>query len=275
MPSTPLSLPLIVEPEQLEPLLGHPGLTLVDLCHPEQYDRAHIPGAIHVHPGETQWGMPPAPGLLPSAERLRQLADRLGLSDDNWLVIYDDEGGGWAGRMIWLLDSIGFHRYSYLNGGLIAWHQEGRPLDDQPNPGHQGRAPFELQLDPAPTATLDYLLSRLGAPDLAIWDARSPAEYQGERLTALRAGHIPGAVNLEWTQAMDPARGYRLKTDERLWRMLQPLGISPDKEVITHCQTHHRSGLTYLVAKHLGFTRIKAYAGSWSEWGNHPETPIA
>ena len=56
--------------------------------------------------------------------------------------------------------------------------------------------------------------------------------------------------------------------------VLQSLGITPDKEVVTHCQSHRRSGFTYLVAKALGYPRVKAYAGSWSEWGNHPDTPV-
>jgi len=269
------SLPLILEPAELEPLLGHPDLVLVDLCRPDQYISAHLPGAVHVSPAETQRGVPPAPGLLPFPERLQQLVERLGLRSDSWVVVYDDEGGGWAGRMLWLLDSIGFQRYSYLNGGLIAWAQEERPLTQElPEAAQTSQPLFQTSLREEPTATLDYILGRLGAADLAIWDARSPGEYFGNQVTARRAGHIPGAVNLEWTQAMDPSRGYRLKSDDRLRTMLTQLGITPEKEVITHCQTHHRSGLTYLVAKHLGYPRVKAYAGSWSEWGNHPETPI-
>lgn len=267
-------LPLIIEPAELEPLLGHPNLVLVDLCRPDQYVSAHLPGAIHISPVETQRGMPPAPGLLPAPERIQQLIDRMGLTDDKWVVVYDDEGGGWAGRMLWLLDSIGFQRYSYLNGGLIAWAQEERPLTYEIPAQVRTPATFRPQLDEQHTASLDYLLGRLGAADLAIWDARSPGEYYGTQVNALRAGHIPGAVNLEWTQTMDPSRGYRLKSDDRLRTMLTQLGITPDKEIITHCQTHHRSGLTYLIAKHLGYPRVKAYAGSWSEWGNHPETPI-
>src|SRR5690606_20256032 len=79
-------LPLILEPSELEPLLGHPRLVLVDLCRPDQYVSAHLPGAIHVSPAETQWGQPPAPGLLPSLTQLQHLVERLGLGDDSWAV---------------------------------------------------------------------------------------------------------------------------------------------------------------------------------------------
>ena len=66
----------------------------------------------------------------------------------------------------------------------------------------------------------------------------------------------------------------RFKTDEELQGLLTPLGVTPDKEVITHCQTHHRSAHTWLVLKHLGYERIKGYPGSWSDWGNNDELPV-
>ncbi|EPN57813.1 bifunctional thiosulfate sulfurtransferase/phosphatidylserine decarboxylase, partial [Pseudomonas syringae pv. actinidiae ICMP 18807] len=132
--------------------------------------------------------------------------------------------------------------------------------------------PVALTLHDEPTATREYLQSRLGADDLAIWDARAPTEYSGEKVVAAKGGHIPGAVNFEWTAGMDKARNLRIRQD--MPQILQDLSITPDKEVITHCQTHHRSGFTYLVAKALGYPRVKAYAGSWGEWGNHPDTPV-
>ncbi|TMO73445.1 thiosulfate sulfurtransferase, partial [Pseudoalteromonas sp. S3776] len=103
------------------------------------------------------------------------------------------------------------------------------------------------------------------------WDARSAGEYRGEKVFSQRAGHIPGAVNLEWTLAMDHERNLRIRSD--IADILEQLGITRDKNVITHCQSHHRSGFTYLVGKSLGFS-IRAYDGSWSEWGNLPDTPI-
>ena len=118
------------------------------------------------------------------------------------------------------------------------------------------------------------LLERLGSLDLAIWDARSAAEYSGEKAFSKRGGHIPGAVNLEWTQTMDRDRGLRLLPLTTLRSRLQQLGIDDSKQVVTHCQSHHRSGLTYLVAKLLGLS-VQAYPGSWSQWGNDPNTPIS
>ncbi|WP_339080231.1 rhodanese-like domain-containing protein [Pseudomonas sp. TMP9] len=263
-------LPLLIEPAQLASRLQAPELILLDLTSQARYSAGHIPGAHFVDPKRTQLGLPPAPGLLPSLEQLEQLFSDLGHHPNAVYVVYDDEGGGWAGRFIWLLDVIGHRHYHYLDGGVLAWQAENRELSTAvPSASSQA---VHLSIDAAPTATREYLQSRLGAADLAIWDARSPSEYSGEKALAQKAGHIPGAINFEWTVGMDPARALRIRQD--LQAQLNTLGISADKEIITHCQTHHRSGFTYLAAKILGYPRVKAYAGSWGEWGNHPDTPV-
>ncbi|RRV14171.1 sulfurtransferase [Stutzerimonas xanthomarina] len=264
------NLPLVIEPADLAARLDAPELILVDLTSAARYAEGHLPGARFVDPKQTQLGQPPAPGLLPDIAQLQRLFGALGHRHDAVYVVYDDEGGGWAGRFIWLLDVIGHHHYHYLNGGLHAWLGEARPLTQQIPEAAPGLP--NLTLDPAPIATRSYIESRLGADDLVIWDARSPAEFRGEKLFAARGGHIPGAINFEWTAAMDRARDLRIRDD--IAEQLEALGIVPEKEVVTHCHTHHRSGLTYLLAKALGYPRVKGYAGSWSEWGNLPDTPV-
>ncbi|MCE4068770.1 thiosulfate sulfurtransferase [Pseudomonas nitroreducens] len=263
------ALPLVIEPADLASRLDAPELILVDLTSAARYAQGHIPGARFVAPARTQLGGP-APGLLPAKADLEALFGELGHNPDAVYVVYDDEGGGWAGRFIWLLDVIGHGNYHYVDGGLHAWLADDLPLSqDVPAPAG---GPLPLTLHDEPTATREYLQSRLGAADLAVWDARNPSEYSGQKVLAAKAGHVPGAVNFEWTAGMDPARALRIRTD--MPQILEDLGITKDKEVITHCQTHHRSGFTYLVAKALGYPRVKGYAGSWSEWGNHPDTPV-
>ena len=265
-------LPLLLEPEQLTDLLGNPELLIVDVCSPDSYARHHIPGAVHLAPGDLQSGMQPAPGSLPSVEKLTLMFSRIGLGSDRHVVAYDAEGGGWAGRLLWTLDVLGHTRYSYLNGGLVAWANEGHPLSDEPE--KPAPSSFTATIHPEPIAELDYVVDSLERDDAAIWDARSAEEYTGARVAAARAGHIPGAVNIDWVQLMDPQRNLRLRDLEQIRQQLQQAGLTPDKEIITHCQTHHRSGLAYLAMKLLGYPRIKGYDGSWAEWGNRADTPI-
>ncbi|UJJ30843.1 rhodanese-like domain-containing protein [Halopseudomonas maritima] len=263
------TLPLLIEPRDLALPIDARSTRLVDLCSTDQYLAGHIPGAVHLTPSRTT-SPAPRPGPLPGFAELQAIFSELGHHEDLHYIVYDDEGGGWAGRFIWMLDCIGHRHYSYINGGLKAWIEDGLALETAPNQVETSVP--QLRIDNSHTITLSSLLADLRNPDRVIWDARSPQEYRGEKVVASKGGHIPGAINFEWTAGMDPARGLRLHAD--LAEQLQQLGIVPDKEVVTHCQTHHRSGFTYLAAKILGYPRVKAYAGSWSEWGNHPDTPV-
>ena len=272
--SDALELPLLLEPEELAPVLGHPELLILDFTNPDIYSRAHVPGAIFVPYQHTVRGTPPTPGALPGEDHLSQLMSAIGLTPDKWVVVYDDEGGGWAGRFIWLLDAIGHSKYSYLNGGIHGWLAAQQTVSQEPvepNPSQ-----YSVTVNEA-SASVDknYLLANFDRDDLVIWDARSPQEYDGTRVNAQKGGHIPGAKNYEWTRAMDRERALKIRDQDTLISELAALGITKDKEVITHCQTHHRSGFTYLLGKVLGFQNIKAYPGSWSEWGNDPNTPVA
>lgn len=266
-----LNLPLIIEPEELELVIEHSDLMIIDLCQDQVYSQLHIPGAIHITPAELMCGIPPASGKLPSLESLNALFSRIGYNPDKHIVVYDDEGGGWAGRFIWTLDVIGHQHYSYLNGGLHAWHKEEHATDNQPVSVEP--KPQDLSIATVYIAEVDTILDSLDDPKVKIWDARSAEEYAGTKQASRRSGHIPGAINLDWLKTMDKTRNLRLLPLEQLAQTLQELGINPGDEIITHCQSHHRSGLTYLIAKALGHP-VKGYHGSWGEWGNLPDTPI-
>ena len=264
-----IELPLLIEPNDLAAQLEHPKLLIVDLCSDTNYSRGHIPGAVHVIPKELISGQPPAVGKLPTVAQLQQLFSRLGLSEDKHVIVYDDEGGGWAGRFIWTLDVIGHPHYSYLNGGLYSWVAEKLPLEATVNQSVE--TDYKVTINKSPIAEIDDILPHLEDPKLVVWDARTPAEYNGHKVLAAKGGHIPGAINCEWTQLMDREQQLRIRTDAA--EFLGQQGVTADKKIITHCQSHHRSGFTYLVGKVLGLS-IRGYHGSWSEWGNHPDTPV-
>ncbi|MCY3838734.1 MAG: rhodanese-like domain-containing protein [Gammaproteobacteria bacterium] len=246
------------------------NLLIAQVTSPDVYAAGHVPGAVHVAPADLVSGIPPATGQLPDRGALTALFRRIGYTHGAEVVTLDDEGGGWAGRLAWTLDIVGNRNWRYLDGGLNAWAAAGRPVDC--GPVRVSPSDVEVGIDTGPIAEADDLLGRLGDEDLVIWDCRSAAEFAGRRRTALRAGHIPGAVNLDWLDLMDDERNLRLVED--LEALLADYGVVRERDVITHCQTHHRSGLTYMAARLLGFPRIRAYHGSWSEWGNRPDTPV-
>lgn len=267
------TLPLLVEASELLANLNNEQLLIVDLCKKSVYQQAHLPHAVWVNGRDLVSGTLPAAGQLPSVEQLQQLFESIGLTANKHLVVYDDEGGAWAGRFIWTLDVIGHTHYSYLNGGLHAWLAAGYPIDN--TPVTVTRSTLKLSLQSHPQALLaDVLSYYANTTDYVLWDARSVEEYNGSRLLAMRGGHIPNAIHYEWNQALDKENSLKLRVLDEVKQELHHLGITSNKTVIVYCQTHHRSGLSYLVGKLLGLN-IKAYAGSWSEWGNLRDTPVA
>jgi thiosulfate/3-mercaptopyruvate sulfurtransferase len=237
------------------------------------YQELHIPGSVHLDYAALTSSSHPIHGLLPEPEHLQRVFSEHGIGNNTHVVAYDDEGGGNASRLLWTLHAMGHKHYSLLDGGLHAWANEGNPYSrDTTTPASTD---YQTNPDYRIVATRDYILDRLESPELILWDTRSRNEYLGISRFAQYPGHIPGAVNLDWLEVMDRQRNLRLKPETVLRQMLSDLGITRDKEVITYCQTHHRSSLTWFVLHYLGYERCRGYPGSWSDWGNQDDTPKA
>lgn len=266
------TLPLIIEPEALLSRLGDDGVLVIDVCKAGIYHHQHIPGAVHIEYPRLTASRPPVMGLLPDARHLADLFASIGLQPHHHVVAYDEEGGGKASRLLWTLDVIGHPGISLLNGGLQAWAREGHPVESAPvTPDNR---PYPVSIHHEMTADRGYIQTHLQDPAVQLLDARSLAEFTGADVRARRGGHIPGAVNVEWTRAIDQQKNLRLRPLPDLQALYEGAGLSRDKEVITYCHTHHRSAHTYIVLKWLGYPRVKGYPGSWSDWGNAADTPI-
>lgn len=270
------NLALLLTPLQLKDAIEQRprnSIIVVDLSSDENYQRGHIEGALHFPSGQLISGVKPAPGQLPSLEALQASLAALGFDGSQHLVAYDDQGGPWAGRFIWTLNLFGFENVSFLDGGIAAWLEAGFSTSQDVTKIDASQLQLEFKA-PLLAQQADVEAS-LDNADSAIWDARSPEEYSGEKVLAARGGHIPGAINYDWVKlhrSGDAAK--RLRPLAEIQGELNQLGLSADKNIITHCQTHRRSGLTYLVAKALGYQNVQAYPGSWSQWGNDQNTQI-
>lgn len=267
-----VKLPLIIEPSELKKHIDTDDVLIIDLSSPATYVQYHIPGAVFLN---YEWIVrveQPRMGLLPTEEQLNNVLGSLGLTADTHVVVYDDEGGGRACRFLWTLDVAGHKHFSLLNGGLQAWSNHGNKISSTisyPTP-----CEYQTEMNFEPVATRQYILDHLSDDNVVILDTRNPAEFNGSKVFAQRGGHIPGAVNIEWTDAIDKEHDMRLKPESELREMLENQGMTTDKTIVTHCQTHHRSAHTYIMLKSLGYKKIKGYPGSWSDWGNEPNTPI-
>jgi len=266
------ALPTVIAPESLAERLDDPRLLLIDLGREETYCRAHLPGALALDYASLVASRAPVGGLLPDAAQLGAVFSALGLGPDRHVVAYDDEGGGRAARLLWTLDVLGHPGASMIDGGIHAWAAAGCALVEAP--GVALPRDYPVSITGAGSAGADYILGRLRDPDFVTLDTRTTGEYQGSDRRAARGGHIPGAVHFEWLEAIDQERQLRLRSPVELRARLTALGVTPDKEVVAYCQTHHRSSHTYVVLKSLGYPRVRGYPGAWSDWGNRPDTPV-
>lgn len=265
-------LPLIVESDQLERVLGSKDLLLVDVGDEATYEQHHVPGAVHLDYENIIGMKPPATGLLPDDRQLSEVFSSLGISFETHVVAYDGENNSMATRLLWTLDAVGHRAFSLLDGGLPAWLSGGHLTETGVTPPNPTR--YRIESHGLARADKGYILEHLDDPSVVLLDTRSPAEFAGQDVRAARGGHIPRAVNMDWTLAIDGERYPRLRPADELRKLLEEVGVTPDKEVIVYCQTHHRSSHTYIVLKSLGYPRVRGYDGSWSEWGNDPKTPI-
>ncbi len=255
--------------KSLSSALKEKSMMVVQITEAMTYLKGHIPNALLVSPEEIM-GVPGAGvGKLPSLDRINDLLSKIGYHPDKTIVAYDDEGGGWAGRFLWVLDCVGHSSLGYLNGGLVAWRAQNLPIEK--NWPEVPVSKVQVELTTLPIASMDDVKSAIHDPQQLIWDARSKEEFAGLDQRTLRGGHIPSAFNLDWSILRDSKNHYCLPSN--LEQILRDKGLLSGKKIITYCQAHHRSGLSYLVGR-LFHLDIKAYDGAWIEWANRPDTPI-
>ena len=262
-----------IEPEQLEAIRNNENLIIIDLCKAKQYAQAHIPDAHFVHYADIVKIDKPVMGLLPDDENFSALLCSLGVTKKSLIVAYDDEGGGCAARFVWTLQVFGHETAVVLNGGLHSWANEGHPLDNN-TPDKPEASDYSLKKTHRYTANRAFIQTHLDDDNTVLLDARSLAEYNGDKKFAEKGGRIPGAIHYEWTESMDKNHNLRRLPAEEIQQRLDELGITKDKEIVCYCQSHHRSAYSWLVLKSLGYENVLGYPGSWSEWGNHADTPV-
>lgn len=275
MTESALNLGLLIEAEDLLPHLGHEKLRIVDLSRSSVHEQLHIPHAIHLKPHLLLRQEEQATGLLPDQAGLEALIRHLNISPEHHLVAYDDEGGAWAGRLIWNLHCLGFENASLLNGGIHAWLGAGLPTSSEAEPAQPVRQLAQVNLAQKNRHQIAYaqLLEKVQNKAAQIWDCRTEDEYAGLRLAARRGGHIPGALHFEWSTALNRENHLKLHPLQHTQQRLEQLGFNINEPVVVYCQSHHRSGLAYILGRLLGW-EIQAYDGAWSEWGNRPDSPV-
>ncbi|HEY6058157.1 MAG TPA: sulfurtransferase [Candidatus Limnocylindrales bacterium] len=241
------------------------------------FEQSHIPGAVGWN-----WTSQLSDGIrrdIAGRDDFSQLLSRSGIGPDTTIVLYGDNNNWFAAWAYWQLKLYGHRDARILDGGRKYWLDHGLPLStDVASHAETGyRLP---DADYSLRAFRDDILPRIGDPELALVDVRSPAEFNGEVIappgmteTAQRAGHIPGAASIPWAQTVREDGTFKLADDLR--NLYAAKGVTPDKDVIAYCRIGERSSHSWFVLHELlGFGRVRNYDGSWTEWGSMVGMPI-
>jgi thiosulfate/3-mercaptopyruvate sulfurtransferase len=268
---------VLVDTQWLLDRLHDPTVRVVELnMSPEQFKDAHIPGAVFWNIFTDLLAPDLSMNLDPTAISL--LLSRSGITPDTTVIAYGSYPDTGA-LIFWFLKTIGHDRVYVLNGGHQKWLAEGRPVVSE----FASFPPTQYQatsLDPNLRVLPAEVQTSLDRSDRMLLDVRTPQEYRGEIFMmkppegSERAGHIPGAVNIEHVLALNEDGTF--KSVEALQALYGSQGVTADKEVFPYCAIGGRSACTWFVLKYLlGYSHVRNYDGSWNQWSRQTDLPIA
>lgn len=270
---------VLVDADWVEAHLHDPKVRLIEVdVDTTAYEQGHIPGAVGFNwQKELQDQVVRAPV---SQAQLEALLSRAGVSNDTTIVLYGDNNNWFAAWALWILKYYGHQDVRLLDGGRVKWLADKRELTTSvpsyAQTNYHTQAPEEDI-----RAYRDYILTQLNKQGFAMVDVRSPGEYSGELLApanlpqegAQRGGHIPGAANIPWSQAVNADGTF--KSADELRALYGGKGVTADKEVVAYCRIGERSSHTWYVLHFLlGYPNVRNYDGSWTEWGSLIGAPI-
>ena len=249
-----------------------PGVTPLPV---EDYLASHIPGAAFFDVDAVSDHSNPLPHMFPGAEQFGRDVGALGISNDDMVVVYD--AGGWvaAPRAWWMFLSFGHRNVRVLDGGLKKWVAEGRKVES--GPVTPKPATFTANFDARRMRSLQQMIANTASRAEQVIDARASERYQAkvpEPRPGLRAGHIPGSLNLPYNNLFDASTGTMKSLDE-LRAAFLGAGAKLDAPIVTSCGSGVSAAVLTLALYRLGVENPALYDGSWTEWGAADGPPVA
>ena len=265
---------ILVDTAWIQENAGTDGVFLLDIGGQDDYNEGHLPNAYLVSLNDFANPDDPIRGQIATAEQVADTLGSLGIQADDTVVFYDRSNNLLAARAYWVLKYYQHEDVRLYNGGVRRWEADGNALSTDTPDEPIAVAYTIADADPAIRTTWEYVIEHTDDPSTLVCDTRSAEEYIGTDVRADRGGHIPGAINLEWSTTVNTADG-TFKSAEALDALVRTAGFTPDKSIITYCQTGVRGAHTWFVLRELlGYPDVRNYDGSWEEYGNNAESQI-
>ena len=244
------------------------NLRIVDTRSFNEYINGHIPNAVNLDLMQYHWNDTSKQGLKAFNIQMRKLLSTIGIKPKTLLVFYDNISGSSASRGVWLSLYFSHSKVALLDGGFNTWKKENRPIETKT----ENLEYFKIdgKINNSILANFENVLETLKDKNKPkIIDSRTFQEYSGENIRAIRGGHIPAAINIDWNNNIYNDKFKNIASLEKIYSE-----FSKDQEIITYCQGGYRAANTFIVLKQLGFKKVRMYLGSWNEWGNSKRFPI-
>lgn len=274
----------VVSTEWLAEHLAAPDVHVVDASYylpheglnpRQEFELQHIPGAVFFDIDEIADSASDLPHMLPAPEKFSSRVRKLGLGDGVRLVIYDQRGLFSAPRVWWTFRHFGHDDVAVLDGGLPKWLAEGRPVED--GPAHPVERHFTARTNSFMLRDKGQLRANLESRRDQVLDARGRGRFDGsepELWPGRRQGHIPGSLNLPYTDLIEPET-QTLRSTEELRSLFAAAGLDMKRPVVTTCGSGITAAILALGLHIAGHRDVALYDGSWSEWGLPGDTPVA
>ncbi len=276
-----MSSPNFCTTEELAAELGKPDLGVIDgswhlpntgRLGAVEFPLGHIPGAVYFDIDDIADRDSGLPHMLPTPDHLAAEMAKLGLGDGMRFVVYDVLGLFAAARVWWTLRAYGAPDVRILDGGLTKWIVEGRKLES--GPAHPTPRTFTPRRDPSFVASLDEVRAALATGSAQVVDARPGERFRGEApepRAGLKSGHMPGSLNLPFSEVVEHGR---LKRPETLKAIFAAHKVDLGKPVITTCGSGVSAAILALAVEEAGGRIEGLYDGSWAEWGGRDDCPV-
>ncbi|MBF0380046.1 MAG: sulfurtransferase [Magnetococcales bacterium] len=256
----------IVSQDWLEANLQNPNLRIIQVSGEKYFYDFHIPGAVLLPYNTIVQKSNGALGARATEEKLIEIFSQLGIGPQTQVLAYDLAGGADSGRLIWTLATMGHTGGGMiLDGGLGRWYEEKRPMEQkitEINP---------VKFISRPDNSWDVSAEEVDELSQSDWDGviidvRTSKEYTGKTISSPR-GHINGAYHFEWTQTLRSKSDSRLLDIDQIREMLKKVGVeNSEQEIIVYCESGHRASQSWVLLRHLGFKKVRLFAGSISQW---------